>query len=81
MNLLETFQLMRDIRTAEKDTSTPIGAAKSLRNFLGRDGIATIGECLPDGRFAIYAQSETKEIPAEWCGFPVVNTKEKHDKV
>lgn len=74
MNINEAVDLIFDIRKAQKDPKTPIGAAESLQNYLGDDGIALIGPCLPDGRFALYAKSKTKEIPSEWCGFPVVNT-------
>lgn len=34
-----------------------------------------IGPLTKDGRYALYARSDTKDIPKEWCGFPVINTK------
>jgi len=75
MELNEIFELMTSIKKAQKDPSSPVGACYSLQQYLGRDGIATIGECLSDGRYVIYAASKTKEIPSEHCGFPVVCTE------
>jgi len=74
MNIKEALDLTADIRKAQKNTKTPVGACYSMQNeYLKDEGYVTIGPCLPDGRFALYAQSETKEIPEEWCGFPVVD--------
>ena len=73
MYLKDAFKLMFMIRKAQKDTSTPVGACYSLQEYLGRDGIVTVGKCLSDGRHALYATSKTKEIPSEYCGFPVIN--------
>jgi len=75
MTIDESMSLMRDIRAAQKNPKTPVGAAYSLQEYLGRHGgIATIGPCLPDGRYALYATSTDKKLPKEWCGFPVINT-------
>lgn len=75
MDLNEIFELMRLIRKSQKDPSTPVGACYSLQQYIGKDGVATLGECLPDGRYVIYAASKTKEIPTEHCGFPVIRTE------
>ena len=74
MHLDECFGLMKLTKEAQKDPRTPIGAAYSLQQFLGKEGFAITGEDLPDGRSAIYAQSDTREIPTEHCGFTVINT-------
>ena len=75
MDLNEAFELMGLIRKAQKDPFTPVGACYSLQQYLGRDGVATLGEYLPDGKCVIYAASKTKELPKEYCGFPVTRTK------
>jgi len=74
MNVPETIGLMQKTLIAQKTVGTPVEAAWSLNDYLGNDGIAVIGPCLQDGRFAVYAHSNGKEIPSEWHGFPVVNT-------
>jgi len=75
MEIPEAFSLMHKIREAEANDKTPVGAAKSLSKHLGKGCGAYIGPCLSDGRFALYAASDSKkaDIPEEWCGFPVVN--------
>ena len=79
MDLSEALNLMKDLRVAEANEKTPVGAAKSLQRHLGKGCGALIGPCLPDGRFALYASSASKSanVPNEWCGFPVINLDNK----
>ena len=79
MKINEAFSLMGDIRKAEANPKTPVGAAKSLQKHLGKTGRALIGPCLPDGRFALYAQSPNG-VPEEWNGYPVVDTAKRNLK-
>lgn len=75
MDIIECFNLMVDIKKAQKDKTTPVGACYSMQyEYLKKDGIVSIGSL--DRRSVLYATSETKEIPKEWCGFTVINTKE-----
>jgi hypothetical protein len=85
MELQECFDLMRDIRKAQKDVTTPVGVCKSLQDHMDkeaikngqeRNGIVSIGEYLPDGRYALYATFPNRIVPKEWHGFPVINTTE-----
>lgn len=75
MNIQESLNFISDIKKAQKDPITPVGAAYSMqRDYFKKEGIVTIGSLLSDGRFALYAQSKTKIIPKEWWGFAVINT-------
>ena len=83
MELQECFNLMCDIRKAHKDVTTPVGACKSLQDHMDKDaiqsgqernGIVSIGECLPDGRYALYATFPNRIVPKEWQGCTVIDT-------
>ena len=85
MELYECFDLMHDIRKAQKDVTTPVGACRSLQNFMDKDavqrgqernGIVSIGECLPNERYVLYATFPNRIVPKEWHGFPVIDTTE-----
>ena len=71
MDIPEALQLINDVRVAEEDPSTVVGAASSLRRHLGV--LCTVGSLLPDGQFAIYANAPECDLPAEWNGYPVVS--------
>lgn len=84
MELQECFDFMRDIINAQKDTTTPVGACKSLQNYMDketiengqeRNGIVSIGS-LPDGRYALYATFPGRIVPKKWHGFSVIDTTE-----
>ncbi len=66
MELNEAFKLMRDIRRAEANPKTCVGAAKQLGKHL--DHLVVIGA--KDGEPALV--TSCLEAPSEWNGFPVV---------
>jgi len=84
MELQECFDLMNKIKSVQRDISTPVGACKSLQDYMDsiykghekpvNSGIVTIGSCLPNGDYALYATFPNRIIPEKWCGFPVINT-------
>ena len=74
MDIKEAIELIGDIRRAEKNPNTPVGAAKALQKHLGV--LVTIGPLI-DGKFALYANAYSNEIPSEWNGFIVVGVKDR----
>jgi len=82
MNIRSCFGFIRDIRKAQKDVTTPVGACKSLQDHmdneakkdgLERSGIVAIGECTSDG-YVLYAAFPNRIVPKKWHGFTVIDT-------
>ena len=87
MTLQEYFDLISYIKKAQKDIRTSVGACKSLQTHMDsiyndcekspNSGVVTVGPCLPDGRYALYATFKNRTVPKKWCGFPVINCLEQ----
>jgi hypothetical protein len=74
MNVIEAIELIKYIKKIESDPNTPAGAAKSLREHLGSNSVATIGMLSPEGESVLYATSHAA-VPKHWNGYRVIDTK------